>query len=319
MPKQKIFFDLDGVLANFVKGYKQAFNRNAYEDDTFTITQFCLQVPHFFRLLPIQPEGYDLFCMLKNNYDIVFLTTPIKEMEYCKRDKIDWAIENLGQYDVLFSDNKAEYVVDNQSILIDDMDHNLSAWKEAGGTAIRFPQSLDKILTIIDETFNPIKETKKIKQQLSDMEVEKQPTDSQIATGLYKKGKVNFKGLDLRIENPKGSIRIGIDDTGRKWVSKMKCHYGYILGTEGADFDPVDCYIGDGLNRSLAFVINQSKSGVFDEVKIMLGCKSEEEARNLYLSNYEKGWEKNIMSVVQTNTKQLRSWLKDGRRDNPFI
>lgn len=98
----------------------------------------------------------------------------------------------------------------------------------------------------------------------------------------------------------------------------MKQHYGYIKGTEGNDHDPVDCFIGDKLNASRAFIVNQGNHGIFDEVKCMLGFEDIESARQAYLSNYQKGWEKNIMSIVPTNTKKLREWLKLNSRD-PFL
>jgi len=47
--REKIFFDCDGVVADFVKGYKDYFLRDAYQDDNFTITQQCMTMPNFFR------------------------------------------------------------------------------------------------------------------------------------------------------------------------------------------------------------------------------------------------------------------------------
>ena len=149
--KKTIFFDMDGVIVDFVQGYKDAFDRDAYKDDPFTINQLCLQIPHFFRMLPVNEKGLELFELLKDNYNIVFLTTPMKEMDACKRDKVLWVQENLGNYDVLFSDSKADYVVDSESILIDDMDYNLSPWIDAGGTAIKFPAKIESITEQIEE------------------------------------------------------------------------------------------------------------------------------------------------------------------------
>lgn len=312
-----IYFDMDGVIADFAKGYKEAFNRNTYEDDSFTVNQSCQQIPHFFAMLPINPKGLELFNHLKNDYNIVFLTTPMENMEYCKMDKIEWIRENIGEYDVLFSKDKADFVTDSESILIDDFDKNIKEWKEAGGTAINFNQNLDKILNIIEETFNPTQEVKRIKSQLKNMDVNTNPSEAQKESGIYKKGVINLKDLTIKIENPKGSVRWGFDGEGRKWVQRMKCHYGYITGTEGSDFDPVDCFIGPHPNKSLAFVVNQGKDGMFDEHKVMLGFESFEEAERAYLKNYEKNWD-GLDSMKQTNTKKLREWLKIGNLTEPF-
>lgn len=313
--KNQIYMDMDGVIVDFVKGYKEAFNRSAYEDDHFTVEQFCLQIPHFFRMLPINDAGLELFNYLKNDYKIIFLTTPMKSMKYCKRDKIEWVRENLGEYDVIFTDNKSLYVVDEESVLIDDMDYNLKPWVGVGGTAIKFPQSIEKILNTIKGVFNP--DTKKIDKQIKNLKVNTTPTEKQKLTGIYKKGNIDLKGLHIKIENPKGSIRWGRDSNGQKWLQRMNHHYGYITGTEGNDLDAVDCFIGPAPNKSLAFVVNQGKDGMFDEHKIMLGFESIEDAEKAYMSNYQKGWD-GLMSIIQTNTKKLRDWLKNGNKTEPY-
>lgn len=315
--RKTIYFDMDGVIAGFTEGYKEAFGRDAYQDDPFTIKQVVSQIPHFFRLLPVKSDGLELFNMLKNKYNMVFLTTPMEGIRLCRKNKIEWILENIGEYDVLFSDNKAEYVKDHESILIDDMAHNLNAWKDAGGTAIKYPQKIEKILDKIENVFNPVKEVQKIKKQIDTMNVNTSPTEKQKQTGIYKKGDIDLKGLKIKIENPKGSIRWGFDEKGTKWVNKMKHHYGYIKGTEGADFDPVDCFIGPHYNKSLAFVVNQGKNNMFDEHKIMLGFEDIESAKKAYLSNYQKKWD-GLMSIKQTNTKKLRDWLRAGNKNEPF-
>jgi 5'(3')-deoxyribonucleotidase len=315
--KNQIFFDMDGVIADFTEGFKQAFGRDARELDSFTIKQYCLTRPNFFRELPVNDLGLELFNSLKNDYNITFLTTPMEGMNFCKRDKIIWIQENLGNYDVIFSSNKAEYVEDHESVLIDDFQTNLEPWRDAGGTAIKFPQKIDKIMTVIENVFNPEKEVRKIRKQIIEMDVNENPTKSQKLSGIYKKGNVNFKYMNIKIENPKGSIRFGFDESGKKWVQRLNSHYGYITGTEGSDFDPVDCFIGPSLNKSLAYVVNQGKEGMFDEHKIMLGFESMEEAKQGYLDNYQKGWD-GLMSIKQTNTKKLRKWLKEGNTNEPF-
>ncbi|MCK5601226.1 hypothetical protein KAR91_05135, partial [Candidatus Pacearchaeota archaeon] len=315
--KPVIYMDMDGVIADFDQGYKDIFNRNSRKEDRFTLGQNILTMPNFFRYLPIQEQGLELLDYLKDHYKIVFLTTPMKEIESCRRDKIDWVLDNLGEYDVIFSNSKADHVVSHESILIDDMNYNLQAWREAGGTAIKFPQKLDKIVNIIEDIYYSKEESLRVGKQLAEMDVNTNPTMKQKESGIYKKGTISFKGLNIKIENPKGSVRWGFDGTGHKWVNKMKCHYGYISGTEGADLDPVDCFIGPSLNKSLVFVVNQGKDGMFDEHKIMLGYDSLEDAEKAYLSNYQRGWD-GLDSIKQTNTKKLREWLLSGNLNEPY-
>lgn len=321
MEKSIIYVDIDGVVADFVKGYKNAFNRNAYNDDPFTVQQFCLQVPHFFRFLPVLEKGAELIELLKDDYKVVFLTVPMHNMDFCRRDKLEWVKENFGaEYDVLFSNKKEEYVVDEKSILIDDMDYNLKPWSDAGGTAINIKLPIDKIFEIIEETLYGTESMAEVKKQLEEMVVNTEPSEKEKEQGNYKKGDLLFKKIKIKIENPKGSIRWGFGFDGKKWMTKMKAHYGYIIGkNDAADGDKIDCFIGPKLNASKVFVVNQgSGDGRFDEHKIMLGCESIDEARDLYLSNYQKGWESHIMSIIPTNTKKLRNWIATGNLNEPF-
>lgn len=313
MNKHVVFFDMDGVVADFDGHYKTVFNRDPSKDDHFTGRQFVSTRPNFFAELPVIEKGRELVNkLLEKGYKIVFLTTPMPGIKECKMDKYNWIKRHFGEFDVIFSDKKHDYVVDDQSILIDDMDYNLKPWKDSGGTEIKFPGNINKILNKIEDCFNY---TGKFK----DMDVEINPTQRQKETGIYKKGKVEFKGLNIKVENPKGSIRWGFDGTGKKWINKMKNHYGYITGTEGSDLDPVDVFLGDKLNASRAFVINQiNEDGTFDEHKIMLGFDNIEDAKKAYLSNYKNGWENRIHSIVQTNTKKLREWLKNGNKFEYF-
>jgi hypothetical protein len=317
--KPTIFLDMDGVLANFVKGYKDAFDRDAYADDPFTIKQFCNSKPDFFRHLPVLDKGRELFELLKDDYKIVILTTPMDGMVFCKQDKVSWMRENFGNYDIIFTADKADYATDESSILIDDMDYNLKPFADAGGTAIDFNKNnIQQIMEKIETVIYGKEEIAEVKKQLENMVVNTKPTEKEKESGLYKKGKIQFKGMNILIENTPGSIRFGWSEDGQKWVSRMKHYYGYIQGTEGADYDPVDCFIGNRLNASRAFVINQGKQGLFDEVKIILGVDNIEDARKLYLSNYSKGQDKNIMSIIPTNCKKIREWLKLNSKD-PYV
>ena len=313
--KKIIAMDMDGVVADFAKSYKESFGRDANKDDPFTIQKFCETIPHFFRMLPVNKKGKDLFNELIKKYNVYFLTTPMGGMEYCKRDKIEWVQKNFGNFDIVFNNNKAEYVIDDQSILIDDMTYNLSAWSNAGGTAINFNKSNEEILNKIKNVFSPQKSIL-LKKELDNIET---PTEAQKIVGNYKKGEIIFKGIKIKIENPKGSIRWGIGENGKKWICKMNNHYGYIAGSDGNDNDLVDCFIGDKLNASRCFVVNQinPESGLFDEHKVMFGFDTIDEAKQAYLNNYKSGW-KGFDSIEQTNTKKLREWLLDGNKKEPF-
>lgn len=98
----------------------------------------------------------------------------------------------------------------------------------------------------------------------------------------------NFKGLTIAIENPVGSIREGIDESGDPWKTKFLYPYGYIYGTKGADGEGVDCFIGPDITSDRVFIIHQTEGhGVYDEDKVMLGFPNKEQARDAYLAHYQ--------------------------------
>lgn len=122
--------------------------------------------------------------------------------------------------------------------------------------------------------------------------VNTEPTEAQAAAGNYSKGHVRLHGLDIAIENPKGSERSGVGDNGRRWTTKLdKAAYGYVKKTEGADGDQVDVYIGDKPESDRAFVIDQydPKTGKFDETKTVLGVETRDEALAIYDHGFSDG------------------------------
>lgn len=103
--------------------------------------------------------------------------------------------------------------------------------------------------------------------------------------------------FNITIENPKGSVRSGIDAEGNKWETIMQNTYGYIRGTEGVDGDHIDVFLSDnidGWNGARVFIIDQyNPDGTFDEHKVMLGFNEQEEAETAFLSNYDEEWATN--------------------------
>lgn len=101
--------------------------------------------------------------------------------------------------------------------------------------------------------------------------------------------RISFRGLDIAVENKKGSVRRGVDDGGEEWKTKMFHDYDYIRGTMGVDGDAVDCFVGPNKESDKVFVIHQEnpENGKFDEDKVMLGFDSLNYARAAYLAHYD--------------------------------
>ncbi len=148
-----------------------------------------------------------------------------------------------------------------------------------------------------------------------------EPTQAQKEAGNYKMGHTKIHGLDISIENPKGSERSGVDPNGEKWSVSMPAHYGYVKRTEGADGDHVDVYIGDNPESENVFVVDQNDAdtGKFDEHKVVLGTNSLEDARALYSGGFSDGRaEDRIGNITEMSVDDFKSWLKDGDQSKPL-
>lgn len=146
------------------------------------------------------------------------------------------------------------------------------------------------------------------------------PTEAQAEAGNYKKAHVVLDGMDISIENPAGSTRSGVDQSGKKWSTKMATDYGYFKRSVGYDKDHVDVFVAPGYKGGAkeVYIVNQHHAnGKFDEHKTILGATSEKEAMDIYNSNYEKGWNGG-KSVVRMPIDEFKKWVrsdkpKDGR------
>ncbi|ALQ63473.1 LPD38 domain-containing protein [Aeromonas hydrophila] len=150
-------------------------------------------------------------------------------------------------------------------------------------------------------------------------EVAPDPTEAQKEAGNYKKSHFTLQGLDVALENPKGSTRSGTDQGGKVWQSTMAHDYGYIKRTMGADGDHVDVFIGDKPESETVYVVDQAdpKTGKFDEHKVMMGFADEQAARAGYLANYEKGW-KGLSAIKAMPVEEFKRWVKEGDTKSPI-
>ncbi|WP_246878155.1 PLxRFG domain-containing protein [Aeromonas sp. PrichA-15] len=149
-------------------------------------------------------------------------------------------------------------------------------------------------------------------------EIAPEPTEAQKEAGNYKKGHIKLQGLDIALENPKGSTRSGTDQDGKAWQSTMTHDYGYIKRTLGADGDHVDVFIGDKPDSETVYVVDQVDpiTGKFDEHKVMMGFSDEQAAREGYLGNYEAGW-KGLGAIKAMPVESFKRWVKEGGTTKP--
>jgi hypothetical protein len=152
-------------------------------------------------------------------------------------------------------------------------------------------------------------------------QVNTSPSEAQQIAGNYQKGHIKVSGIDVTLENPKGSIRSGISSRGERWQTQMPAHYGYIKKSTGADGDQVDAYIGDNPQSKRVYVIDQKDLNTrrFDEHKAVLGVNSVTEARDLYARGFSDGMGADrIGGITPMSVSEFRKWLASGETTKPL-
>lgn len=146
-------------------------------------------------------------------------------------------------------------------------------------------------------------------------------TIAQILAEWSAEGKIRFQGMTIQVENPKGSVRKGIDKvTGEPWQTKMLYPYGEIENSRGMDGDPVDVYVGPNKGAKFAYVVHQldPNTGEFDEDKVMLGFTDAMEAKQAYCQHYDDQGKKffGSMSTVPMDVfkKKVLASQEDSRQ-----
>lgn len=154
---------------------------------------------------------------------------------------------------------------------------------------------------------------------VAEKETDTTPTEKQKEAGNYKKGHVQVGTFNITIENPKGSVRSGIDTEGNKWETTMQNTYGYIRGTEGVDGDHIGVFLSDdidGWNGRKVFVVDQyNEDGTFDEHKVMLGFNEADDAEAAYFANYDRNWAKKHKTMLTgVNLEEFKKWIESSHR-----
>ena len=114
-------------------------------------------------------------------------------------------------------------------------------------------------------------------------------------------------GLPVYIEWPKGSTRT-YKRSGTQVL--MYADYGYIPKTEGADGEELDVYLGEDLDSPYIFQLHQKDKDneAYDENKYMVGFKSAEEAKEIYLKHVP---EDRFGGIKEMTWDQFKNLLKN--------
>lgn len=141
--KQKVYLDLDGVLADFDTYYYQLFGKTSASETDKKLWSNINSLDYFFRDLPLMNGALDFFHDIREltNEDPIFLTAcPRSNYEKAALEKIEWVRNNFGDryqvLPVLGGKTKCLFMHARNDILIDDFEKNILPWRLRGGIGI---------------------------------------------------------------------------------------------------------------------------------------------------------------------------------------
>ena len=154
----KIYFDMDGVLADFNKGVmdmcqiyagdQEGPDRKELDDRMFAAIA---ATPHFYLKLEPVDGMLDILKELISEYGnkveiLTGIPKPERNVVTAAEDKVEW-VRKLVSDDIMVNTvlrrEKMQFAKGPETILVDDMKKNIDEWKEAGGTGIRFTGAED--------------------------------------------------------------------------------------------------------------------------------------------------------------------------------
>ena len=157
-----VYFDMDGVLADFDRGVRELCGRKPNvqgisgpkaDDEMWEAVS---RVEHFYdRLEPI-PGAIGLFQKVLKTPGIRCeilsgIPKPHHHVPTAGEDKIRWARRLLSEtvkVNIVYREQKPEYCSGPGSVLIDDYEKNIGEWQQMGGTGLLFKSVAEMTLEL---------------------------------------------------------------------------------------------------------------------------------------------------------------------------
>jgi phosphoglycolate phosphatase-like HAD superfamily hydrolase len=151
MEIKKIYFDMDGVLADFEKGVRELCGIDAYSQNVKRpkgyddlLWEKVRGVENFYDRLDILPGAKEMFDTVRGIYGdrceiLTGIPKPYKGVLTAAEDKISWMRRLLSKdivMNIVYRDQKKDYCTGPDCILIDDMVKTIKQWNELGGTGV---------------------------------------------------------------------------------------------------------------------------------------------------------------------------------------
>jgi hypothetical protein len=152
--KMRIYLDLDGVMADFDKHFKDTFDSEPNDWPDSQMWKMINSYETFYADLPLMPGALRLFEKLTDSFDVIILTAcPRSNYTAAALQKKAWVREHLSDditiLPVMGGKNKSLFMHEAGDILIDDMEKNCKAWQDLGGIAIVHKSVDDTISQLI--------------------------------------------------------------------------------------------------------------------------------------------------------------------------
>ena len=159
----KVYFDMDGVLADFQKGVLDLCHmeptplngkRDVHYDDRMWAA--IREIDHFYSKLEFMPGAKELFDAVYDRLGarceiLTAIPKPTRGIVYAQEDKIAWVRQKLSdsiKINIVTREDKPKFCSGKECVLIDDMPKSIKTWEMLGGTGI--------VHTTADETLKKL-------------------------------------------------------------------------------------------------------------------------------------------------------------------
>ena len=150
MDIKKIYFDMDGVLADFDRGVRELCGLESVPQDRErpgkddAMWAAIRETGHFYDRLELMPGAKEMFDLIYWKYGdqceiLTGVPRPERGIITAGEDKIAWTKRNLSEevkINIVLRKEKLQFCKGPDSVLIDDRAKTIRDWKEAGGIGI---------------------------------------------------------------------------------------------------------------------------------------------------------------------------------------